>query len=165
MAWIMLKISFCIALEGHEVLIYLNRMHTLTILNFIYRSSLIMKLMNWKPLSQWNFVPERLEHGYGWTNLNLMMIRPNLWSLEVHNSLKRLVLQNCPLVTSALLLLVLHEILEFCLIEIWSLMFKLQKHVYNLLLSAQYKKDQEILNVGFNQMFGSCTGNRARRLL
>ena len=32
-------------------------------------------------------------------------------------------------------------------------------------LSAQYKKDQEILNVGFNQTFGSCTGNGARRLL
>ena len=30
--------------------------------------------------------------------------------------------------------------------------------LYRLLLSAQYKKDQEILNVGFNQMFGlSCT--------
>ena len=26
-------------------------------------------------------------------------------------------------------------------------------------------KDQEILNIGFNQMFGSCTGNGARRLL
>ena len=31
--------------------------------------------------------------------------------------------------------------------------------------SARYKKDQEMLNVGFNQMFGSYTGNGARRLL
>ena len=36
--------------------------------------------------------------------------------------------------------------------------------LYRLLLSAQYKKDQEILNVGFNQMFGSCTSNWARSL-
>ena len=34
-----------------------------------------------------------------------------------------------------------------------------------LLPSAQYKKDQEILNVGYIQMFGSCTGKRALRLL
>ena len=31
--------------------------------------------------------------------------------------------------------------------------------------SARYKKDQEILNVAFNQMVGSYTGNGARRLL
>ena len=29
--------------------------------------------------------------------------------------------------------------------------------LYRLLLSAHYKKDQEILNVGFNQMFASYT--------
>ena len=34
--------------------------------------------------------------------------------------------------------------------------------LYRLLL---YKKDQEILNIGFIQMFNSCTGNGARRLL
>ena len=34
-----------------------------------------------------------------------------------------------------------------------------------LLLFVQYKIDQEILNVGFNQMFGSYTGNGACRLL
>ena len=82
-------------------------MHTLTILNSMYRSSLIMKWMNWKPLSQWSFVSEGLQHGCGWTNLNLMMKRQNSWSLEVDNNLKRLVLQNCLLVTPALLLLVL----------------------------------------------------------
>ena len=32
------------------------------------------------------------------------------------------------------------------------------------LLFAHYKKDQEILNVGFNQMFASYTGYGARRL-
>ena len=63
--------------------------------------------MNRKPLSQWSFVSEGLEHGCGWTNLNLMMIRQSSWSLEVDNNLIRLVLQNCLLVTSALLLLVL----------------------------------------------------------
>ena len=63
--------------------------------------------MNRKPLSQWSFVSEGLEHGCGWTNLNLMMIRQNSWSLEVDTNLKRLVLQNCLLVTPALLLLVL----------------------------------------------------------
>ena len=78
-----------------------------TILNSIYRSSLIMKWMNRKPLSQWSFVSEGLENGCGWTNLNLMMIRQNSWSLEVDKNLKRLVLQNCLLVTPALLLLVL----------------------------------------------------------
>ena len=62
-------------------------------------------------------------------------------------------------------LLVLHEILEFCLIKIWSLMLKLRNMLCRLLLSVQYKKDLEILNVGFNQMFGSYTGNGARRLL
>ena len=84
-------------------------MHTLTILNSMYRSSLIMKWMNRKPLSQWSFVSEGLEHGCGWTNLklNLIMITQNSWSLEVDNNLKRLVLQNCLLVTPALLLLVL----------------------------------------------------------
>ena len=64
-----------------------------------------MKWMNRKPLSQWNFVSERSEHECGWTNLNLIMIRQKLWSLEVDNNLKRLVSQNCLLVTSALLLL------------------------------------------------------------
>ena len=56
--------------------------------------------MDRKPLSQSSFVSERLEHGCGWTNLNLMMKRQNLCSLEVDNNLKRLVLQNCLLVTS-----------------------------------------------------------------
>ena len=67
-----------------------------------------------------------------WMWMDLMMIRQNLWSLEVDNNLKRLVSQNCLLVISALLLLVLHEILEFCSIEIWSLMLKLQKHVVHV---------------------------------
>ena len=82
-------------------------MHTLTILISMYRSSLIMKWMNRNPFSQCSFVSEGLEHGCGWTNLNLMMIRQNSWSLEVDDNLKRLVLQNCLLVTPALLLLVL----------------------------------------------------------
>ena len=41
-------------------LIYLKRMHTLTIVYFIYRLSL-MKSINRKPLSQWSFVSERLD--------------------------------------------------------------------------------------------------------
>ena len=41
----------------------------------------------------------------------------------------------------------------------------LLRYAWAITGSAQYKKDQEILNVGFNQMFGSYTGNGARRLL
>ena len=43
--------------------------------------------------------------------------------------------------------------------EVWCSNYK---NMYRLLL---YKKDQEILKIGFNQMFGSCTGNGARQLL
>ena len=35
---------------------------------------------------------------------------------------------------------------------------------YYLHIIIDYKKDQEILNAGFNQMFASCNGYGARRL-
>ena len=45
--------------------------------------------------------------------------------------------------------------------EVWCSNYK---NLLYRLLFAHYKKDQEILNVGFNQMFASYTGYGARRL-
>ena len=70
-----------------------------------------------------------------------------LSSLEVDNNSKRLVLPNCQLVTPVLLLLVLHEMLEFCMIQIWSLMLRLEKHVVQVTTIARILERSGKLNL------------------